>query len=128
MRNVCQMPLTLLMGAVPERIRCQSLEAITKEPLQLKKVFWGKENRVFGMVFQKQTVGHDVSASDVNDACASVRPSIVVGERGTSQGVPMNVQAQAAFNKVSGLKTSVVVGISGQTLIIWKNVKIPAQR
>ena len=40
----------------------------------------------------------------VNDVFASVRPSMVVGERDTSQSVPMNVQAEAAFNKVSGLQ------------------------
>ena len=49
-------------------------------------------------------MGHDASVSDVNDVFASLRPSVVVGERDSSQSVPMNVQAEAAFNKVSGLQ------------------------
>ena len=49
-------------------------------------------------------MGHDASVSDVNDVFASVRPSVVVGGRDTFQSVPMNVQAEAAFNKVSGLQ------------------------
>ena len=49
-------------------------------------------------------MGHGSSVSNVNDVFASVRPSVVVGERDTSHSVPMNVQAEAAFNKVSGLQ------------------------
>ena len=67
---------------------------MAKEPSQLKKS---------PLSDGKQSVGHDVSVSDVNDVFASLRPSVVVGERDTSQSVPMNVQAEAVFNKVSGL-------------------------
>ena len=81
--------------AVPETIRCQALAARTEELLQLKKSLLSDG---------KESVGHDVGVSDVNDAFASVRPSIVVGERDTSQGVPMNLQAQAAFINVSSLQ------------------------
>ena len=82
-------------GAVPETIRGQALEAMANEPSQLKK---------HSLNDGKQSVGHDVSVSDVNDVFSSLRPSVVVGERDTSQSVPMNVQAEAAFNKVSGLQ------------------------
>eukprot|EP00973_Karenia_brevis_P047429 6584644-Karenia_brevis.AAC.1 len=66
-----------------------------KEPLQLKKTFVSDG---------KQSIGHGVAASNVNDGFESARPSIVVGERDTSQAAPRNTQAQAAFNKISGLQ------------------------
>ena len=62
-------------GVVPETIRRQALEAMAKEPLQLKNS---------PLSDGKQSVGHDVSVSDINDVFASVRPSVVVGERDTS--------------------------------------------
>eukprot|EP00973_Karenia_brevis_P068059 9468087-Karenia_brevis.AAC.1 len=52
----------------------------------------------------KQSAGHDGVASDVNDAFRSMSPFIVVGERVASDGAPLDVQAQAAFSKVSGLE------------------------
>eukprot|EP00973_Karenia_brevis_P083395 11568070-Karenia_brevis.AAC.1 len=64
-------------------------------PLQLKKTSLGDG---------KQSIGHDVAVSNVNDIFESARPSLVVGERDTSQATPMNTQAQAAFNKISGLQ------------------------
>eukprot|EP00973_Karenia_brevis_P045393 6287606-Karenia_brevis.AAC.1 len=66
-----------------------------KEPLQLKKT---------SVSDGKQRTGHDVAASNVKDVFESARPSIVVGECDTSQAAPMHTQAQAAFNKISGLQ------------------------
>eukprot|EP00973_Karenia_brevis_P027241 3757899-Karenia_brevis.AAC.1 len=66
-----------------------------KEPLRLKKM---------SVSDGKQSIGHDVAASNVNDVFESARPSVFVGERDTSQAAPMHTQAQAAFNKISGLQ------------------------
>eukprot|EP00973_Karenia_brevis_P072346 10049085-Karenia_brevis.AAC.1 len=63
-----------------------------KEPLQLKKTFVSDG---------KRSIGHDVAAFDVNDVFESARPSMVAGERDTSQSAPMNTQAQAACSKIS---------------------------
>ena len=82
-------------GCVPETIRSQAQAAMNQEPLQLKKI---------SVSDGKQSVGHDLSAANVNDVFASARPSIVVGESDTSQAAPINIQAQAAFNKISGLQ------------------------
>ena len=51
----------------------------------------------------KHSAGYVVSASNVNDAFQSARPSIVVGERDTSKAFNVAAEAQAAFRKISCL-------------------------
>eukprot|EP00973_Karenia_brevis_P050696 7042607-Karenia_brevis.AAC.1 len=66
-----------------------------KELLQLRKT---------SLSDGKQSIGHDIVASNVKDAFESARPSVVVRERDTSQATPRNTRPQAAFNKISGLR------------------------
>ena len=77
-------------GCVPEAVRVQALAAMDKEPAQLRKT---------PVHDGKQGIGHDVSQSCVDNAFASLRPSIVVGERNTSAEDP-----QKLMDKISGVQ------------------------
>ena len=77
-------------GCVPEDVREQAVAAMEKEPMQSKKML---------VHDGKQGIGHDVSQSNVNEVFASVRPSLVVGERNTSAEDPKKL-----VGKVSGLQ------------------------
>ena len=78
-------------GCVPESIRVQTQAAMEKEPLLLKKT---------SISDGKQSIGHDVTESCVDNAFASLRPSIVVGERNTSAEDP----SQKLMDKISGVQ------------------------
>ena len=77
-------------GCVPEAVRVQALAAMDKEPVQLRKTT---------VHDGKQSIGHDVSQSNVNEVFASLRPSIFVGEHTTSAEDP-----QKLIEKVSGVQ------------------------
>ena len=57
------------------------------EPSQLKKM---------SVNDRKESIGHDVAESNVNEVFASARPSIVVGERDTSQADPKKNMEQVS--------------------------------
>ena len=76
-------------GCIPDTVRQQAIAAMDKEPLQLKRSTVNDG---------KQSVGHDVAESKVNEVFASARPSIIVGERDTSHGDPKkNIEKVSGF-------------------------------
>ena len=77
-------------GSVPFAVRDQALAAMDQEPVQLKKTT---------LHDGKQSIGHDVTQPNIDSVLASVRPSMVVGERDTSAEDP-----QKLIDKITGIQ------------------------